>query len=157
MHAGIGMLREQGIAIFLPLFGATHAEAEAEMGRVESALAMLDDAFTVSERTEQHWHDAELHRVRGDILLRADGPDLAAAEAAFTRAIEIARGQQTRTFELRAALSLAGLYQATKRDEAAHALLGPALEGFSPTHEFPEIEQAQSLLAALSAYSNVSR
>src|SRR5262249_45568779 len=72
MRDGIRMMREQGITYKLPLFEACRAEAEAEMGRVESALAMLDDAFALSERTGQHCHDAELHRVRGDILLRAD-------------------------------------------------------------------------------------
>jgi class 3 adenylate cyclase/predicted ATPase len=149
MRLGKRMLSEQGIRLWLPLFEACHAEAEAEMGHVESALAMLDDAFALSERTGQHCHDAELHRVRGDILLRADRPDLAAAEAAFTRSIEIARGQRTRSFELRAALALAKQYHATQRDEAARALLGPALDGFSPTQEFPEIAQADTLLAVL--------
>jgi predicted ATPase len=151
MHLGKGMLSEQGIRLWLPLFEACHAETEAGMGRIESALAMLDDAFALSERTGQHWHDAELHRVRGDILLRVDRPDLAAAEVAFARSIEIARGQGTRSFELRAALALAKLYHATQRDEGARALLGPALEGFSPTQEFPEIEQAQTLLAAVNS------
>src|SRR5262249_43913104 len=125
------------------------AETEAETGRADSAIATLEDAFGESERTGQHWHDAELHRVRGDILLRADRPDLAAAEATFARSIEIARGQRTRSFELRAALALANLYHATQRDAAARALLGPALEGFLPTQELPEIELAQTLLAAL--------
>jgi class 3 adenylate cyclase len=149
MREGIGMMREQGITYKLPLFEACRAEAEAEMGRVESALAMLDDAFALSERTGQHCHDAELHRLRGDILLRADRPDFAAAEGAFTRSIEIARGQRTRSFELRAALALAKLYHATQRDDAAHSVLDPALNGFSPAQEFPEFDQAQALLAEL--------
>jgi predicted ATPase len=112
---------------------------------------MLDDAFALSERTGQHSYDAELHRVRGDILLRVDRPDLATAETAFARSIEIARGQRTRSLELRGALALAKLYHATQRDEAARALLGPALEGFLPTQEFPELEQAQTLLTALNS------
>jgi predicted ATPase len=149
MREGIGMMREQGITYKLPFFEACRAEAEAEMGRVESALAMLDSAFALSERTGQHCHDAELHRSRGDILLRADRPDLAAAEAAFTRSIEIARRQRTRSFELRAALALAKLYQRMQRDEAARAVLGPALKGFPATLEFPEFGEAQTLLAAL--------
>jgi class 3 adenylate cyclase/predicted ATPase len=151
MRGGIRMCREQGITLHLALLEACHAEAEAEMGRVESALTMLDDAFALCERTGQHCYDAELHRVRGDILLRVDRPDLAAAEVAFLRSIEIARGQRTRSFELRAALSLAKLYHATQRDEAARALLGPVLEGFSPTQEIPEIAQARSLLVALNS------
>ena len=151
MRLGKRMLGEQGQHLWLPLHEACRAETEAETSHVDSAIATLDDAFAESERTGQHWYDAELHRVRGDILLRVDRPDLAAAEAAFARAIEIARSQRTRSFELRAALALAKLYHGTQRDEAARALLGPALEGFSPTQEFLEIEQAQTLLAALNS------
>jgi predicted ATPase len=73
----------------------------------------------------------------------------APAEEAFLTAIAVAQRQQARSFELRAALSLAKLYQATNRTADAHAVLAPALEGFLPTPEFPEIEVAQILLAAL--------
>ena len=70
-------------------------------------------------------------------------------EEAFLTAIGIAQQQKARSFELRAALSLAKLYQSSGRAADAHAVLAPALAGFSPTPEFPEIEQAQTLLAAL--------
>jgi len=83
--------------------------------------------------------------VRGELLMKLARPDVAAAESAFTRAIGIARGQRTRTFELRAALSLAKLYQTTGRDKAASQLLAPALVGFNVGPEVPEVEQAQRL------------
>ncbi len=105
--------------------------------------------FPVSERTGQRWDEADLYRVRGDILLRAARPDIAAAEAAFGRAIEIARGQKTLTFELRASLSLARLYHRTNRDEAARSLLAPALAGFDKSMELPEFAEATRLLAEL--------
>ena len=70
----------------------------------------------------------------------------ALAEEAFLTAIAVARQQKAKSFELRAALSLAKLYQSTGRPADAHAVLAPALEGFSPTPEFPEIEEAQTLL-----------
>ena len=73
----------------------------------------------------------------------------APAEEAFLTAIAIAQRQKARSFELRAALSLAKLYHSTDRPADAHALLASALKGFSPTPEFPEIEQAQALLVAL--------
>jgi predicted ATPase len=78
--------------------------------------------------------------------LKLRRPDVAAAESAFMRAITISRSQQTRTFELRAALSLAKLYQATDRDQVASELLVPALDGFSAGAELPEVEEAQRLL-----------
>ncbi|TMJ80897.1 MAG: hypothetical protein E6G76_26080 [Alphaproteobacteria bacterium] len=87
-----------------------------------------------------------MQRVRGELLLKLTPPDVAAAEAALMRAIEIARGQQTRTFELRAALSLAKLYNTTGRNQAASELLVPALLGFNPGPACPEVEQAQRLL-----------
>ena len=93
--------------------------------------------------------EAELHRARGEILLKRDPANPAPAEEAFLTAIAVAKQQGTRSFELRAALSLAKLYQSTGRPADAHAVLAPALEGFAPTPEMPEIAEAQALLAAL--------
>jgi predicted ATPase len=133
--------------LFAPLTGTLLAEREAEAGRVEAALATLDAQLAAIEQTGQHWFDAEVHRARGELLLKLQRPDVAAAESAFMRAIEIARGQQTRTFELRAALSLAKLYKTTGRDQLAGELLAPALVGFSAGPEVPEVEEARRLLA----------
>ena len=88
---------------------------------------------------------------RGDILLEKNPADPAPAEDAFLTAIAIARQQGTRSFELRAALSLAKLYRATSRHADAHAVLGPALKGFSPTPEFPEIAEAGEFVATTEA------
>ena len=90
-----------------------------------------------------------MHRIRGEILLKRDPANTAPAEEAFLTAIAVAQQQKARSFELRAALSLAKLYQSTGRAADAHAVLAPALEGFAPTPEFPEIAEAQALLAAL--------
>ena len=90
-----------------------------------------------------------MRSVRGELLLRREPADVGIAEAAFTRAVKIAQNQQTRTFELRAAPSLAKLYHSTDRPADAHAVLASALDGFSPTPEFPEIAEAQTLLTAL--------
>jgi predicted ATPase len=110
----------------------------------------LDEQLAAIEQTEERWFDAEVHRVRGELLLKLRRPDVAAAESAFMRAITIARSQQTRTFELRAALSLAKLYQATDRDQVASELLVPALDGFNAGAELPEVEEAQHLLTKMS-------
>ena len=101
------------------------------------------------ERSGLRFFDAENHRIRGEILLKRDPMNTAPAEEAFLTAIAIAQQQKAKSFELRAALSLAKLYQSTSRPADAHAVLAPALEGFSPTSEFPEIEEAQALLATL--------
>jgi predicted ATPase len=142
--------------LFAPLTGTLLAEREAEAGRVEVGLATLDAQLAAVEQTGQRWFDAEVHRVHGGLLLKLRRPDVAAAESAFMRAIGIARGQQTRTFELRAALSLAKLYQATGRDQAARELLVPALVGFNAGPELPEVEEAQQLLTMHAPVANVA-
>ena len=95
--------------------------------------------------------EAELHRARGDILLKRDSANSAPAEEAFLTAIAVAKQQGTRSFELRAALALAKLYRATGRDAEAHAVLWPAIEGFAPTTAMPEIAEAQEMIAAIEA------
>ena len=84
-----------------------------------------------------------------------DSANPAPAEEAFLTAIAVAKQQATRSFELRAALSLAKLYQSTARPADAHAVLAPALEGFSATPEMPEIAEAQAMLAALAESDEV--
>ena len=150
MREGLALWNEMHYRLFAPLTGTLLAEREAEAGRVEVGLATLDEQLAAIEQTEERWFDAEVHRVRGELLLKLRRPDVAAAESAFMRAIAIARSQQTRTFELRAALSLAKLYQATGRDQVASELLVPALVGFNPGPEVPEVEEAQRLLTRMS-------
>jgi len=146
MRQGLALWNEMYYRLFAPLTATLLAEREAEAGRVEVALATLDAQLAAIEQTGQHWFDAEVHRARGELLLKLRRPDVAAAESALMRAIEIARGQQTRTFELRAALSLAKLYKTTGRDQLAGELLAPALVGFNAGPEVPEVEEAQRLL-----------
>ena len=120
-------------------------EAIAELGGAPSATT----ALALAGETGEHWTDALLHRMRGEILLKRDPANTAPAEEAFLTAIAIAREQKAKSFELRAALSLAKPFQSTGRAADAHAVLAPALEGFSPTPEFPEIAEAQRLLGSL--------
>ena len=96
-----------------------------------------------------------LHLLRGELLLKRDPSNPAPAEEAFQTALAIAKQQGARSWGLRAALSLAKLYQSTGRPVEAHAVLAPALEGFSPTPEMPEIAEAQALLAALAETEEV--
>jgi predicted ATPase len=146
MREGLALWNEMHYRLFAPLTGTLLAECEAEAGRAEVGLATLDAQLAAIEQTGQRWFDAEAHRVRGELLLKQRRPDVPAAEAAFMRAIEIARSQQTRMFELRASLSLAKLYQTTGRGDVASELLVPALVGFNVGPEVPEVEEAQQLL-----------
>ena len=149
MRLGVEQLREQNVVIWDGLLKIGLAEAEARAGDPDRAVAILDEALVTSERIGHRAFDAELHRVRGEMLLQRDQGNPAPVEEAFLTAIAVAKRQATRSFELRAALSLAKLYQSTWRHVEAHAVLAPALEGFSPTPEMPEIAEAQALLEAL--------
>jgi predicted ATPase len=139
----------QGNKLWVPFFQGLLAEIEAEGQDVEGALARIDDALALAGRTGEHRTDAFLHRIRGEILLKPDPTSTAPAEQAFLTAIAISQQQKARSFELRAALSLAKLYHSTDRAADARVVLAPALEGFSPTVEFPEIAEAQTLLGAV--------
>jgi len=147
MREGLARLRE-GAKIFRPLFATLVAKMEAETGLAEAALATVESELASIEQTGERWFDAEVYRLHGEILLRCEPPDWAHAEAAFMRALDIARRQGTRTFELRAALSLAKLYQMGGRDMAARELLAPAIAGFTEGPELPEVAEANRLLRA---------
>jgi class 3 adenylate cyclase/predicted ATPase len=132
----------------LPLFKGLKAQLDAEGSSIEDALALINDALDLAARTGEHWTDAMLHRIRGEILLKHNPSNTVLAEEALLTAVAIAQQQRARSFGLYAALRLGKLYQATGRPTDAAALLGSALEGLSATPEMPEIAEARSLLAA---------
>jgi predicted ATPase len=145
----------QGNKLWVPLFQGLLAELEAERNDADRALCRIDEALALASETGEHWTDALLHRIRGAILLKRDPADTSPAEDALQSAIAVAQAQKARSFELQAALSLAKLYQSTARPADAYSVLEPALEGFSPTPEMPEIAEAQALLAALAKTESV--
>jgi predicted ATPase len=155
MRRGVDLIREQNILLCDGLIKIALAEAEARAGDLDRALAILDEALATSERISHRSFEAELHRIRGEMLLKRNPANPTAAEEALQAAIAVAKQQGTRSFDLRASLALAKVYQSTGRPVEAHAVLAPALEGFSPTPEMPEIAEAQALLAALSATGEV--
>jgi predicted ATPase len=140
---------DKGLRVGAPFFHGLLAELEAATQGPESALTLIDHALAIAEETEQHLSDPYLHGLRGEILLRRDPSNHGPAEEAFRTALATAQEQGARSWGLRAALSLAKLYQSTRRPVEAHAVLAPALEGFSPTPEMPEIAEAQALLEQL--------
>jgi predicted ATPase len=102
-----------------PLYAKLLADVEAGAGNGKPALDIIDETLSEAEKTGQTWYNAELHRRRGELLLKNQPTDAAAAETSFKTAINIARSQHTRVFELRALLSLAKLYYDDYRRDAA--------------------------------------
>jgi predicted ATPase len=150
LRQALAAIIDQGRKVYVPLFEGLLAKIEAR-GDAEGALTRIEEALVLAGETGEHWSDAFLHRVRGEILLKPDPANTSPAEDALLNAIAVAQQPKARSFELRAALSLAKLYHSTNRPTDAHAVLASALKGFSPTPEFPEIAEAQMLLAALTS------
>ena len=140
---------DQGVKVNLGFYTGLLAQLEAETLGADSALARIDEAFRLSNQVEHGCSLPFLHRLRGEILLKRDPADPAPAEEAFRTSIAIAKEQGARSPVLLASLALAKLLQSTGRPADAHAVLAPALEGFSPTPEMPEIAEAQALLERL--------
>jgi predicted ATPase len=149
MREGKALIRGLKFHLYEPLISTVLAEVQAEAGHLEEALATLDVQLAENADTGQRWFDAEIQRVRGELLLRREPVDVGMAEGAFLQAVEIARSQQTRTFEPRAALSLAKLFQVTRRHSAMRERLAAAIVGFTEGPELPEVAEARRLLESL--------
>jgi class 3 adenylate cyclase/tetratricopeptide (TPR) repeat protein len=141
--------RDQGNRVIVPGFLGALARLEAAAQNYERALALIDEALVMSQEGGDQLYDSNLHRLRGNLLLKRDPANPAQTEEAFKTALAIAKQQGARSFELLASFALAKLYQSTGRLVEAHTVLSPALEGFSPTPEMPVIAKAQALMERL--------
>jgi class 3 adenylate cyclase/tetratricopeptide (TPR) repeat protein/ABC-type transport system involved in cytochrome c biogenesis ATPase subunit len=147
MRRGWTLLHENDCYLCEPFWGMQVAVANAEAGQPETGLEILRELIVWTEQSGQHWLDAELHRVQAELLLRRDPPNVSCAEDSFNRALEIARSQQTKTFELRGALGLARLYSTSGRAGTVSEVLAPVLVDFATGQDLPEIKEAEGLLA----------
>jgi predicted ATPase len=125
------------------------AEALTLAGEVEEGLAELDQAFARSTLSGEKWADAELQRLRGDLMCRLQLPDPDKAESSFRAALSIAREQGTKGFELRVATSLARFLGNVGRREEAQELLAPVYDWFTEGFDFADLKEANALLAEL--------
>ena len=146
---------DQGMMGDAWFYTALLAELEAKTLGADSALKRIDEALVLAHQVDDRCDLAFPHLLRGELLLKRDPSNPAPAEEAFQTTLAIAKMQGARSWGLRASLSLAKLYKSTGRSVEAHAVLAPALEGFAPTPEMPEIAEAQALLAALAETDKV--
>jgi predicted ATPase len=135
--------------IITPVIGVLAAEAEVRNGRADEALALTGELITEIRASGLRWQEAELLRVSGEARLLGQSADSDRAGHDLMAAVVVAREHGARAFQLRAALSLAKLYQSIARATEAKSILSSALEGFKPTPEFPEIAEAQALFATM--------
>jgi predicted ATPase len=125
VRQGIASWRATGAAILVPWFCVLLADVSDHLGHTEDRLQTLAEAHTLVEQQEERWWEAEIARLRGVLLLRQTGTSQAEAEAWLQRALDVARRQEAKSLELRAAMSLARLWQHQGKRAEARALLAP--------------------------------
>jgi predicted ATPase len=156
IRQGLAAVQGTGLKLYRPYFLALLAEAYGQAGQPEAGLTALAEAVTMVEATEERWWEAELYRLQGTLLLQSSRADAGRAAAGFQQALEVARRQQARALELRAALSLARLWQAQGQRAAARQLLAEIYGWFTEGFDTADLQAAKSLLAELEAEGGLS-
>jgi class 3 adenylate cyclase/predicted ATPase len=149
--AGTTAWRSIGSTFWMPFYMSYLARAYADLGQFDSAWRCLGDAMSAAETTKERWYEAEIYRVAGEIALLSPSPDMVEAEDYFERALAIARAQQARSWELRAATSLARLWREEGRRQEARDCLAPVYGWFTEGFDTADLRQARALLDALSS------
>jgi predicted ATPase len=148
IQQGMGAVQAIGQKLNRPCHLGYLAEAYAQAGQPEAGLSMLDEALTLVEATEERWWEAEVYRLKGELLLRLPLPDIPQATACFHQALTVARRQQARALELRAALSLSRLWQQQGQRDQARQLLTEIYSWFTEGFETPDLQEARMWLEA---------
>jgi predicted ATPase len=147
LRTGLTDCRASGMELLVPYFTEHLAKACQIAGRMEEALALLDDALRVVERTGERWFAAELNRHKGQLLLRQGHAE--AAEELYRKALSVAQDQEAKLWELRAAVSLARLWRDQGKRSQARELLAPVYGWFTEGFGTPVLQEAKALLAEL--------
>jgi predicted ATPase len=132
----------------IPWYLSYLAKAHAELGHFVEAQDCLEEAMATIETTRERWCEAEVNRIAGEIARRATTPDVARAEDYFERALLVARKQQAKSWELRAAMSMARLWHEQGRCPQARDLLANVYDGFTEGLDAPDLKKARKLLDA---------
>ncbi|HEY7124242.1 MAG TPA: BTAD domain-containing putative transcriptional regulator [Ktedonobacterales bacterium] len=148
LRASIDDFKASNARLRLPYYLSLLAHVFAKAGRAQEGLTVLDEALAEARAHNERWWNAEVHRLRGELLL-LHGADAEEIEMALLRAIEIARAQQARSLELRATMSLARLRMRQGRADDARGQLSELYAWFTEGFDTPDLQAAQDLLAQL--------
>jgi class 3 adenylate cyclase/predicted ATPase len=151
ISSGITAFRATGTASLMPAYLSHLARAHAELGQFDDAWRCIGEAMTAVETTKEKWWEAEVRRVAGEIVLKSPLSDAAKAEAYFERALSVAREQQAKSWELRAAMSMARLWRDQGKRDAARDLLAPVYSWFTEGFDTLDLNEAKALLDELHA------
>ncbi len=149
MHQGLIAFRATGAELLRPYYLALLAEAHSAIGEPEPGLTGLAEALTLADTTGERWYEPELYRLKGELLLQQSVDHQAEAESCFHHALDIARNQQAKSLELRAATSLARLWQSQGKRQEAYDLLAPIYNWFTEGFDTADLQEAKALLETL--------
>ena len=149
LTSGLAASQSTSSTFSQPLYLTRLAGAYAELGQFDNASRCIGDAIAAVEATNETMYEAEVHRIAGEIALMSPEPDAAKAEACFERALAIARAQKARSWELRAATSMARLWRDQGKHDQARDLLAPIYGWFTEGFGTADVKDAKALLEEL--------
>jgi class 3 adenylate cyclase/predicted ATPase len=149
--SGLTAFRSTGATLYVPSWLSYLARAYADLGKIDDAWRCIADATAAIEMTKQRWCEAEVNRVAGEITLMSPEPDAAKAQEYFERALAVARQQQAKSWELRAAMSVARLWRDQGKCNEARDLLTPVYNWFTEGFDTWDLKEAKALLGALAS------
>jgi predicted ATPase len=149
MTQGLKAYRATGAEILRPYMLALLAEAHGTIGEPEAGLTVLAEALTHVDTTGERWYESECYRLKGALLLQQSSDNHLEAETCFQKALDVARSQQAKSFELRTATSLARLWQQQGKRQEAQDLLAPVYGWFTEGFYTADLQDAKALLDAL--------
>jgi predicted ATPase len=144
--SAINGYRSMGSTLFVPEYLVHLANAHARLGQIDDAWRCIGEATTTMEVSNEIWCEAELHRIAGEVALVSPQRDVAKAEGYFERALSVARQQQAKSWELRAAMSLARLWRDQGKERQARELLAPVYGWFMEGFDTRDLKEAKALL-----------
>jgi len=151
LREGLAASRATGAGVLRPYFLCLLAEACVEADRFDDGLSALTEALAAADQHENRVFEAETHRLKGELLLKQNESNAAEAQRCFERAIEIARKQSAKSFELRATTSLTRLLTKQGRRDEARAMLAAIYHWFTEGFDTADLKDAKALLDELSA------
>ena len=149
LTSGLAAYRSTGSTNWVPLHLSYLAKAHSELGQFNEAWSYIGEAMRTVETTQERWCEAEVYRIAGEIALKSPEPDPAKAEAHFERALAVVRQQQAKSWELRAAMSLARLWRDQGKVQQARELLAPVYGWFTEGFDTRDLKDAKALLEEL--------
>ena len=149
--SGLSALQSTGLTLWMPVWVSYLARAYADLGQFGDAWRCIGEAMATVETTGEIWYEAELHRMAGEIAVLSPERDAAKAQAYFEHSLAVAREQQAKSWELRAAMSMARLWRDQGKPQQARELLAPVYGWFTEGFDTLDLKEAKALLDELAA------